>query len=64
MVQQVEYPGLGKLPIAGIPMKLSATPGSIKGPSPGLGEHNEYVYRELLGLSAEKLSGLKQKGII
>lgn len=64
MVEQVEYPGLGKLPIAGIPMKLSLTPGSIKGPSPGLGEHNEYVYHELLGKSLEEISSLKQKGII
>ncbi len=64
MVQYIEYPGLGKIPIAGIPMKLSLTPGSIKGPSPALGEHNEYVYHELLGLSLEKISGLKQKGII
>ena len=64
MVQHIEYPGLGKIPIAGIPMKLSLTPGSIRSHAPQLGEHNEYVYQELLGLSPETVSSLKQEGII
>ncbi|MFC1920108.1 CaiB/BaiF CoA transferase family protein [Chloroflexota bacterium] len=64
MVQQIEYPGLGKIPIAGLPVKMSLTPGSIKSHAPQLGEHNDYVYSELLGLSPEKVSALKQEGII
>lgn len=64
MVQNIEYPGLGKIPIAGTPMKLSLTPASIRSHAPQLGEHNEYVYCELLGLSPEKVSSLKQEGII
>jgi crotonobetainyl-CoA:carnitine CoA-transferase CaiB-like acyl-CoA transferase len=64
MVQQVEFPGLGGLPIAGIPMKMSLTPGTIKGHAPGLGEHNDYVYSELLGFSADRIAGLKEAGVI
>ncbi len=64
MVQYIEYPGLGKIPIAGVPMKLSLTPGSIRSHAPQLGEHNEYVYGQLLGLSPEKVAELKQEGII
>ena len=64
MVQQIEYPGLGKIPIAGIPMKMSLTPASIRSHAPQLGEHNDYVYYELLGLSPDKVSSLKEEGII
>jgi formyl-CoA transferase len=33
-------------------------------PAPLLGQHNEEVYRELLGLSAETLKTLEKEGII
>ncbi len=64
MVQYFDYPGLGKIPIPGIPMKLSLTPGSIRAPAPGLGEHNEEIYGGLLGLGQDEISHLKQEGII
>jgi crotonobetainyl-CoA:carnitine CoA-transferase CaiB-like acyl-CoA transferase len=32
--------------------------------SPGLGEHNEKVYRGLLGLTEEEMEALKAKGVI
>jgi len=37
--------------VTGIPMKLSATPGAIRAPSPAIGEANDYVLGELLGMS-------------
>jgi CoA:oxalate CoA-transferase len=64
MVQSFEYGEAGKLPVPGTPMKLSATPGKIRTPSPKLGEHNEEIYTGLLGLSQEKLAKLKQEGTI
>jgi crotonobetainyl-CoA:carnitine CoA-transferase CaiB-like acyl-CoA transferase len=64
MIKFVDYPELGKIPVPGIPIKLSLTPGSINTPSPKLGEHNEEVYGDLLGFSSEKLFELKQEGII
>ena len=64
MVQDIEYPGLGKIPIAGNPMKLSLTPASIRSYAPKLGEHNDYVYQKLLDFSEDKVSDLKQKGVI
>lgn len=64
MIVHVDYPEVGKIPVPGIPIKLSLTPGSIKTPAPKLGEHNEEIYYGLLGFSSEKLSRLKQEGII
>ena len=60
----MNYPGLGEMPIPNFPIKLSLTPGSLKTPSPGLAEHNEDVYRGLLGFSQDKLSRLKSEKVI
>lgn len=64
MIVHLDYPGLGTLPIPGLPIKLSLTPASIDSPAPRLGEHNEEVYGKLLGISPEKLDRLKREGII
>ncbi len=64
MVQSFDYGALSKIPVPGMPVKLSLTPGSIRTASPGLGEHNQEVYGGLLGLSAERLAKLKQEGTI
>lgn len=58
----LEHPRTGLEPVYGIPWKLSATPGAARRHAPLLGEHNDYIYTELLGLSKEdtaKLIGLK-----
>jgi len=35
---------------------LSETPRAINKPSPCLGEHNEYVYKELLGMTDDDIA--------
>ncbi len=42
------------IPIVGAPWRMSATPASIERSAPKLGEHNDYVLGELLGLSVEQ----------
>ena len=49
--------------MVGSPVKLSATPVEYKRPAPMLGEHTDEVLTQL-GLSAEQLAALKDKGII
>ncbi len=44
--------------------KLSETPGRTDWPGPEVGAFNEAVYGELLGLSAEEIASLKEKGIL
>lgn len=43
---------------------LSQTPGSVEHLGPALGEHNEAIYEELLGLSPEKRDDLARRGVI
>ena len=50
--------------MAGLPIKLSRTPGHIRGSAPALGQHNQAIWGELVGLSAEELSWLQRDGII
>lgn len=62
--QVVEQPEAGSFPIKTRPMKFSKTDGSIYRHAPLLGEHNNYVFHEVLGLSAEKVQHLERQGVI
>jgi len=64
MFPEVEHPIVGKLKGTAVPVKFSETPTTIRKPSPLLGEDNEAVYGELLGLDHEQLEQLKAKKII
>jgi formyl-CoA transferase len=61
---KVDHPDFGPITMQNVAPKLSDTPGAVRHVGPGLGEHNDYVFGELLGLSAEDCKGLKEKGII
>jgi CoA:oxalate CoA-transferase len=64
MLVEVEHPRIGRLKLPDTPVKLSRTPGGIKGPSPALGQHTYEVLSALLGLSAEELDELAVAGVI
>jgi crotonobetainyl-CoA:carnitine CoA-transferase CaiB-like acyl-CoA transferase len=61
---QVEHQATGVDIIAGIPFKLSATPGAVRRPAPMLGQHNDYVFRELLGKSESEIAQLIEEKVI
>ena len=46
---EMQHPRAGKVKMVGAPVRLSETPGSVRTPSPMLGEHTAEVLRELLG---------------
>ena len=60
----VEHPEAGAHYYLGRPFKLSKTPGRTRKPAPCLGEHNAYIYGEVLGLSPEKIAELEKEGVI
>ena len=55
----IDHPSVGKTKVVGVPARLSATPGSVRSPSPRLGEHTEQVLRDLLGLAAPEIAALR-----
>jgi crotonobetainyl-CoA:carnitine CoA-transferase CaiB-like acyl-CoA transferase len=64
MLVEVEHPTAGKLRMAGIPVKFSATPPSVRLPPPLLGEHNDDVLSSWLGMKTEEINQLKKKSVI
>jgi crotonobetainyl-CoA:carnitine CoA-transferase CaiB-like acyl-CoA transferase len=64
MVVELDHPNIGEIPLLGVPIKLSETPGQIRTPAPQVGEHNKQIYGKLLGLSSEQLSQLREQGVI
>ena len=60
----LEQPGLEKVPVCGLPIKLSRSPGSIESRSPKVGEHNDEIYRGLLRYSKKKMAELQKDGSI
>lgn len=46
------------------PWRMSASPFKASTPAPVLGEHNDHVYLDILGLTSEEYSELRQAGIV
>ena len=58
------HPGGGTAPVVASPMRLSETPVEYRIAPPLLGQHNEEIYRGLLGKSEAELARLKSTGIV
>ncbi|MDH3602700.1 MAG: CoA transferase, partial [Candidatus Tectomicrobia bacterium] len=59
----VSHTILGDIPISDLPMRLSATPGAYSSAGPCLGEHNAYVYGDLLGMTDTDIATYTAQGI-
>ena len=62
--QQVDHPALGPIELPGFPLTFSETPHEGLKPSPTLGQHNQQVYSELLGLQPDQLQRLATEGVL
>jgi formyl-CoA transferase len=61
---KTQHPKFGELLMQNVAPKLSATPGSVRTPGPGLGQHNEEIYQGLLKFDSVKIAALNSRGII
>lgn len=64
MLQEIDHPQKGKVKVFANPIRLSENRNLNLIPAPLLGQDNEIVYQELLGLSKEELLKLKEQNII
>ncbi len=55
MIVEIEHPVAGKLKMPGVPVKMSATPGSVEKHAPLLGQHTGEILEELLGWDEQKV---------
>ena len=64
MVVELDHPGVDdKLAIAGVPVRLSATPGGVFRRAPLLGEQTDEVMRDL-GFSPEQINRLRAEQVV
>ena len=63
MIVEVEHPKAGKTLLPGVPIKMSATPGSIREPAPLLGEHTFEILHDVFGFSAEMIADFEEAGL-
>ena len=60
----IDHPGAGKLRLASLPWRLSDVPQGNYAHAPLLGEHNDYVFRDLLKMSEEEIAQLQEEQVI
>lgn len=63
-VRHIEDRGVGAMSITGNPLRYSAFPDTPDLTAPFLGEHNEAVLADVLGLSAERIDSLRSNGVL
>jgi crotonobetainyl-CoA:carnitine CoA-transferase CaiB-like acyl-CoA transferase len=63
-VVEVEDPDIGPFPMQNVVPRLSGTPGEVRWTGPKLGQHNEEIYGEVLGMGEEDLTTMRERGII
>jgi CoA:oxalate CoA-transferase len=64
MLVEIDQPQMGRIKIAGSPLRLSETPGEVYAPAPLLGEHTGEILKNLLSYSDEAISRLQAEGVI
>lgn len=62
-IVEVEHPVFGKVKMQNAFPKMSETPGAVRWPGPGLGEHTVEVLSEV-GLSTQQVADLRAKGVV
>ena len=63
-IVEIDHPRAGKVRVVGVPVRLSATPGTVRTPAPALGEHTAAVLGELLGLDSGEIDALRAAGAL
>jgi crotonobetainyl-CoA:carnitine CoA-transferase CaiB-like acyl-CoA transferase len=61
---EVEHTAIGRVRVDGLPVHLSRTDWSMTRGAPCLGEHNDRVYGDLLGLAPDEIDALRRDRVI
>lgn len=59
-----DYEGFDPCQIYATPWQLDATPAALTRPCPGLGEQNDYVFKELLELGDDEIAALQEGKVL
>ena len=62
--EELTHPESGTHSYPGLNLRMSKTPNHLRSYAPLLGEHNEYVYKEIIGVTDEEYATLEEAGHI
>jgi crotonobetainyl-CoA:carnitine CoA-transferase CaiB-like acyl-CoA transferase len=60
----IKHSAMGSVRVDGLPVHLSETDWELERGGPCLGEHNDRVFSEVLGLSSDEIEELRTEGVI
>ncbi len=60
----LDHAEIGTQALDNYPFRLSATPGRLSGPAPLMGEHNDHVLTNILGMSEDEVNELIIEGVL
>ena len=60
-IVRVDHPEFGNIAMQSVTPKFSETQGAVRHPGPALGEHNDYVWGEVVGKSVDEIVNLKDR---
>ena len=61
---RVNHPEFGEMAMQNVVPKFSMTQGTVRHPGPKLGEHNKYVWSDIVGKTLDEIDELKKQGTI
>ena len=61
---KMKEPEAGDVVTENVPIRLSETPGKVRGLAPLMGEHTYQIARELLGLSDKEIAQLDEEKVL
>ena len=64
MLQWVDHPDLGRVVLPTTPLRIHGTDIAPMVPSPLVGQHNDEIYGDWLGLSRDDVAALRKDGVI
>ncbi len=64
VLEPLQHPIIGERLTLSPPWRFSRTPAQIRRPGPLLGEHNQYVLGELLGMSGDEIERLVAEEVV
>ncbi|MEN3974854.1 CoA transferase [Emcibacter sp. SYSU 3D8] len=64
MLERVDHPELGPVVLPTSPLRIHGAERPATVPSPLLGQHNDEIYGDMLGLTAAEIAALRRGGVI
>ncbi len=60
----LDHPEAGRTAYDGPPLRMSKTPGTLAKPAPCLGEHTQYVCRDIIGMDDDEVAEMVMAGVL